>query len=335
MTAFGWQGTRSVADWLLAEPYRFDFFQAVRILEILRGGDSPGSGTDPASESVRFRSRVGLDFPASEIQQISVPKKPGPVEMTVNFMGLAGAFGPMAIPDTESLLERIRVKDFAMRDFLDIFNHRLLSLMYQVRKVHRVALTRKSPDETPVARYLFSLFGLGLPELRDRLPGVDDRALLYSAGILSQHPRSAAGLACLLARHFGVETRVVQLYGKWRDLAPDQWTRIGVDGQHQVLGDSAAVGTRVWDQQGAFEVRLGPLTFVQFQEFVEGGAAHAPLCALTRFFAGQEFDFAFRLILRAGEVPALKLGSARLGRTSWLTARPLTADDSQVRIQPA
>ena len=336
MRAFGWQGNRSVADWLVAEPYRFDFFQAVRILELIRGGVSPGSGSEVAKESVRFRSRVGLDFPASEIQQITVPSTAsGQAEMTVNFLGLAGAFGPMAPPDTESLLERIRAKDYAMRDFLDIFNHRLLSLMYQVRKVHRVALTTASPEQTPMARYLYSLFGLGLAELRDRLEGVDDRALLYSAGILSHHPRSAAGLGCLLARHFGVSVQVVQLMGKWRDLAPDQWTRIGAGGQHRRLGDSAAAGTRVWDQQGTFEVRMGPLSFAQFNDFLEGGSAYAPLCAMTRFYTGPEFDFTFRLVLQAADVPPLRLGVGRLGRTSWLTKVPSAADDSQVRIRPA
>ncbi len=336
MAAFGWQGERSVEEWLFAEPYRFDFFQAVRLLETLRPeAESPGQGSEPEREAVRFRSRVALDFPASEVQQI-VPavEADAPAEMTVNFMGLAGAFGPLAIPDTELLLERIRSRDFAARDFLDTFNHRLVSLMYQARKMHRPALTTQAPGQTPVARYLYSFFGLGLAPLRGRMR-IPDRALLYTAGILSQHPRSAVGLERLLACHFQVNVRVRQLVGRWRPLEPSEWTRMGkVRGRNQVLGMSASIGTRIWDQQGSFLVQLGPLTQAQFFDFLPSGTAYPPLCELTRFYAGPEFEFAFRLTLQAAAVPETRLGQARLGWTSWLKTRPFASDDSQVRLGP-
>jgi type VI secretion system protein ImpH len=335
MAAFGWQGERSLEDWLFAEPYRFDFFQAVRLLECLRPeSESPGHGSEPEREAVRFRSRVGLDFPASEVQQIiRAAEADSPAEMTVNFMGLAGAFGPLAMPDTELLLERIRSRDFAARDFLDTFNHRLVSLMYQVRKMHRLALTTETPDKTPVARYLYSFFGLGLAALRGRMR-IPDRALLYTAGILSQQPRSAGGLERLLACHFRVNVRVQQLVGRWRPLEPGEWTRIGkARGRNHVLGTGASIGTRVWDQQGSFLVALGPLTQTEFLDFLPSGTAYGPLCELTRFYAGQEFEFAFRLTLEAAAVPETRLGQSRLGWTSWLKTGPFASDDSQVRLR--
>ncbi|HEV2446919.1 MAG TPA: type VI secretion system baseplate subunit TssG [Candidatus Sulfopaludibacter sp.] len=343
MTTFGWRTQRSVEEWLFAEPYRFDFFQAVRLLEILRRDAAPpGEGFDPEKEAVRFHSRFGLDFPASEVQQIAPPATPGaPAEMTVNFMGLAGAFGPLPMPDTEMLLERARGKDFAMRDFLDIFNHRLVSLMYQVRKLHRLALTRQAPEETRTARYLYSFFGAGLSELRRglRTPAPN---LLFCSGILSQQPRSAVGLERLLAHHFQMGVKVRQLVGRWRSLEPDQWSRIGSRGRNQRLGSGVVVGTRVWDQQGAFRVELGPLHFGQLLDllppakaFRSQGKAYPALCELTRFYAGPEFEFQFRLTLRAAEVPASKLGAAQLGWTSWLKTRESTGDDSQVRLGPA
>src|ERR1041384_5523440 len=120
MAPFGWKTNRSVEEWLYAEPYRFDFFQAVRILELLHpDAVSAGQGSEPEKEAVRFRSRVGLDFPASEVQEISRPARPGePSGMTINFLGVAGAFGPLTHSDTELLMERIRAKDYTMRDFL-------------------------------------------------------------------------------------------------------------------------------------------------------------------------------------------------------------------------
>jgi type VI secretion system protein ImpH len=336
MSAFGWQRERSVEEWLFAEPYRFDFFQAVHLLEMLhREALSPGEGTEAASEAVRFQSRVGLDFPASEIQQLSpAPSRGMPAEMTVNFMGLAGAFGPLAMPDTELLLDRAREKNFALRDFLDIFNHRLVSLMYQVRRLHRLALTAQHPAETQVAHYLYSFFGLGLPALQNRMR-VADRALLRTAGILSQQPRSGVGLERLLSSHFRVNVSVRQLVGRWRLLESTEWTVIGKAGRNQTLGNGPVLGTRIWDQQGSFEVRLGPLRDSEFLDFLPSGTAYRPLCELTRFYAGQEFEFAFRLKVEAAAVPETRLGRSKLGWTSWLKTRPLLRDDSQVCLHPA
>jgi type VI secretion system protein ImpH len=331
MAGFGWQREKSVRDWLLAEPYRFDFYQAVRLLEIVAPeAASPGESSEPEKEAVRFLSRVGLDFPASDIQQIAPTSPP---QMTVNFLGLAGSQGPLPGPDTERIIERVWHKDLAMRDFLDIFNHRLVSLLYRVRKLHRVGLSARTPNETPIARYLYSAFGLGLSPLRNRLPTCDP-ALLHFSGILAQQPRSSVGLERLLTDQFQVRMIVKQFVGVWRTLEPDQWTKIGRAGRNQVLGQTAVAGTRVWDQQGRFEVQLGPMKFARFLDFLPLRRGWAPLCALTRFYAGQQFDFSFRLVLKREDVPQTHLGKSRLGWTSWLKTAPFTADDSQVRLYP-
>ena len=123
MATYGWRSGRSVEEFLFAEGHRFDFFQAVRLLEwLLPAAPSVGEGADPAREAVRFRCRVGLDFPATDLSEIRRANGRGhPAEMLVNFMGLAGCFGPLPAPFTEWLLERARQGDTAFRDFLDIW----------------------------------------------------------------------------------------------------------------------------------------------------------------------------------------------------------------------
>src|SRR6185369_10791336 len=126
---YGWGKNTAVEDGLFAEGHRFDFFQAVRLLEIIHttSGEhftSPAQGADPAKEIVHFRSAVKLDFPVRD-----QPK--APAEMSVNFLGLAGCLGALEIPSTELVLQRESHKDTALKDFLDIFNHRLVSLLYR------------------------------------------------------------------------------------------------------------------------------------------------------------------------------------------------------------
>jgi len=206
--------------------------------------------------------------------------------------------------------------------------------MYRVRKMHHPALSGRSPDELPVSTYLYSLFGLGLRSLQGRMP-VNDRALLFYAGILSQTKRSASGLATILADYFRVPADIGQLVGGWRHLDREHWTMLGVSGQNCVLGENSVAGTRVWEQHGRFEIRLGPMSYRQFENFLPNGSAYAPLCGIARFYASREFDFTVRLALLAAEVPGCHLGKTSLGWNSWLKSRPFIKDDSQVVLTAA
>lgn len=363
MAAYGWGKESAVEDWLYAEGYRFDFFQAVRLLEQAHSSEvSVGEGAEPGKEAVRFKSAVSLDFPASDIAAINRSGSNGnesPADMIVNLMGLAGCLGPLPMPSTELILERVAQKDTAFRDFLDIFNHRLVSLLYRIRKLHRVGLDLSAtPGHDRISEYLYSVMGMGTPGLRGRLQ-VRDRALLFYAGLLGQQPRSMVGLEYILADYFQLGGDVArinspgpagrpaedfklkvkghQFRGQWHKLEESQWTRIGSGGQNQTLGeDTVVLGTNVWDQHARFEINLGPLTFDQFIDFLPIGWGFGPLCDLTRFYAGDEFDFSFRLTLKAAEIPESRLGTEngpRLGWTSWLKTKEWERDDSQVRIK--
>jgi type VI secretion system protein ImpH len=386
MGAYGWGKNHPVIDWLWEEGYRFDFFQAVRLLEIyfspeksfqdgglelddeagiaaLSSGETANASLpavrkkgEARKDFVRFKSSVRLNFPTSDIDEVKLEElKPGSrlvAEMTVNLMGLAGALGPLDMPTTELIIERLSKRDTGLKDFLDIFNHRLISLLYRIRKTHRIGLENEPPGQDKISRYLYSIIGLGTDGLMGRMQ-VRDRSLLYYAGLLGQQPRSLVGLERILADYFKIEVKGHQFVGQWYDLEESQWTRIGVTGQNQVLGsDPVVLGTRVWDQQAKIEIRLGPLTLQQFLTFIPTGWGFRSLCDLTRFYLGDTLDVSFRLVLKGEEVPPPVLGMVdepRLGWTSWLTPLPLhtgrashsgahhfplkkVKDDSQVEI---
>ena len=126
-----------VEEKLRREPFSFDFFQAVRLLEkVLPQRTSVGKFAHPATEVARFAAHPSLAFPASQIQGMEWPDD-GPVEMTVNFMGLTGPQGVLPNPYTSLIIERLRASDTTLRDFLDIFNHRIISLFYRAWRKYR------------------------------------------------------------------------------------------------------------------------------------------------------------------------------------------------------
>jgi type VI secretion system ImpH/TssG family protein len=228
------------------------------------------------------------------------------------------------------IIERAAKKDSALKDFLDIFNHRLISLLYRIRKMHRIGLEDEPPGQDKISKYLFSLIGLGTDGMKGRMQ-IRDRSLLHYAGLFSQQPRSIVGLELILSDYFQIKVKGHQFVGQWCELDEAQWTRIGeVSGQNHVLGQGAVVvGTRVWDQQSKIELRLGPLSFPQFLNLIPTGWGYRALCDLTRFYLGDTIDVSFRLVLKGEEVPLPMLGmidEPLLGWTSWLTVHHPPSD---------
>ena len=300
-----------------------------------------GQVVTPAREVVRFRTRISLMFPPSEIHDLrrgaeAEDEGPGaPPQMEVAFMGLTGPLGVLPPAYTELLIERLRAKDRTLSEFLDLFNHRLISFFYRAWEKYRfpVAYERgagRSGDQFTSG--LFALIGMGTRGLRGRL-GIGDESLLAYGGLIAQQPHSAISLAAVIGDYFGVPARVEQFFGQWLKLDDESRSRLGRDNSQ--LGFSTVIGSRVWDTQSKFRLKLGPLTYQEFFAFLPVGSAFRPVQELTRLLAGLEFDFDLQLKLKAAEVPGTELTTqaARqpmLGWNSWLKTRPFAADDEQV-----
>ena len=322
---------------LYTEAYRFDFFQAVRLLERLEPQREPvGVAGPPAQEVVRFRTRVSLEFPASQIYDLT-PHDDGPPRLTVAFFGMAGALGVLPHAYTELLIERTRRQDQALWEFLDLFHHRLISFFYRAWEKYRFPIAYERSRRDPFTAYLFDLIGLGTKGLSGRMRLPDQGLLLY-AGLIAQKPHSAAGIASILGHYFAVPARIKQFSSQWLTL--DRTYRASLGSANSDLGVSLVVGERVRDRQSKFRVRLGPMSLERYLSFLPGGASFPALADLTRFLAGLELDFDVQLVLTAAEAPDCVLSSRAktppmLGWTTWMKTRPLSEDASPVVLSVA
>ncbi len=315
------------------EPFRFRFFQAVRLLgRLFPGRESVGRFVDPESEVVRFRARQSTSFPAGELHDIdwstTTPR------LTVNFMGLTGSSGVLPLAYTEMVMERVRARDTALRDFLDIFNHRLISLFYRAWQKYRSAGEYEVGCQDPLTERLLDLVGLGTPGLRRRQT-VPDEALMFYSGLLAQHPRSAMALQQILSDYFDVPAEVVQFVGAWYRLDCNSVTRLD-DSRNaaQCLGGGAVIGEEVWEQQAGVCIRLGPLSLQRYLDFLPDGVAYEPLRSLVRFYFNDELDFHLQLVLHREQTPTLELGAEgptapRLGWLAWVKNAPLNRDPGE------
>jgi len=259
--------------------------------------------------------------------------------MVVNFMGLTGPLGVLPLYYTQQVIERTRARDTAARDFLDLFNHRMLSLFYQAWEKYRVAVQYERGGYDRLSQYLRDLIGLGTKGLQRRQAVADD-ALIYYAGLLGQRPRSAQALQQLLEDYFGVPVAVEQFAGAWFALERSNqcWLEERRDASER-LGWGAVVGDEVFDEQSRARVRLGPLTLAQYSDFLPTGTAYQPLRGLLRFFS-DEVDFEVQLVLKREEVPPCELGAEDetapvLGWVTWVKTVGMARDPGDTVLRQA
>jgi type VI secretion system protein ImpH len=304
-------------------PQRFEFFQAVRLIERLLPDRAPvGRFVSPDKEVMRFTTHNAFPFPASQINQI-IWDGEVPV-LVVNFMGLTGPMGVLPLYYTELIRDRIRNKDHALERFFDMFNHRMISLFYQAWEKYRFTLAYERGERDKFSHHLMDLIGIGSSKLDNRLKVRDD-SLLYYGGLLALRPRSAAALQRIIEDYFEVAVEIEQFTGAWYRLdAKDLCVFDKASTESEQLGGGAIVGDEIWHQQSGVRLHLGPMPLEQYLDFLPAGTAYAPLQSLAKFAGRGELDFEVRLILKQEDVPACELGGApRLGWTSWAKTQPM------------
>ncbi|MGI8883551.1 MAG: type VI secretion system baseplate subunit TssG [Pyrinomonadaceae bacterium] len=324
---------------LFDEPYKFEFFQAVRLLErIFPERSAVTRSVTPLNEVVRFRSNASLRFPPSEIYDITETydefSDKTKMEMFVNFMGMLGIVGVLPVHYTELAVERARYGDITMWSFLDIFSHRAVSMFFRAWEKYRFPVQYERGNDDFTA-YLYDFLGLGTTGLRGRM-NLDDEGLLPYGGLILQKPHSTSALEQILEDYFQVKAKIQQFSGQWLSLDEESITRLGK--ANSALGVTAIAGTRIWDYQSKFRVVLGSLKFIEFQAFLPNGTAYKPLLSIIRFMTGEELDFEVQLKLKAKEVPSTILTTRAkrrpmLGWTSFLKTKPFEQDDEQVILQ--
>jgi type VI secretion system protein ImpH len=313
--------------------YSFRFFQAVRLLQRIAPERAlVGRFGHPADEVVRFGANPDLAFPAGDIQDLELPRDSERWKMMVNFMGLVGHMGVLPHHYSLEVMERNRARDFALRDFLDLFHHRLVALFYRAWERYRFYVPWERGEEDRVTAHLFDLIGLGNAGAREALD-IEPESLLGYVGLLGPHQRSAAALQQLLEDYFEVPVEVEQFVGAWYDMTGVAQCQLDDEETDSAtrLGFGALVGDEVWDPNARARIVVGPVPMIRYRDFLPTGSAYRAMRAITRFFADDQIEFELRLILEKEEVPPVMLGAdgvAPLGWSTWLRSAPFQKDAS-------
>lgn len=347
----------AVIERLFQEPYRFEYFQAVRLLELWlkrRGAAAQGA----VAHFLRFQNSTSLAFPASQLEAVDTEPRglasdagslgaalaSGTlkyVRITPAFMGLAGSAGVLPAHYTEQVAAHLLYqKDDGPRAFLDTFSNRSLALFYEAWRKYRLELKYQLDGSDSFLPLLLSLAGLGSSTLRQRFANamggaVLDESIGHFAAAIRHRPASAIQIARVLSAYFGQPVKAEQFIGCWYDVPPAQQTVLG--GANAGLGAGAMVGARVWQRDLRLRLVVGPLDGASFGAFLPGGMAARALKSMVNMFTGVSLEYEVELVLLASHVQgvALDAGQAarRLGWDTYLVAGPQTDDRRDVRYE--
>ncbi len=290
-----------VAQTLGERPARLDAAEAISAIQRALSYAVPvGTAASPASEAIRFRASSDLAFHTADVAALRLVTDHDGVariELTTAFLGLLGSSSPLPSYYTELVM---RDEDHGiLRDFFDLFHHRLLSLYHRAATRYRLA-----PGDFDLVADL-----AGLPT--DGAISTD--AFIGGVGLLVPQPASAANLEFVITRWFSkpdapVPVNVDQCQATWAELATGEQCRLGR--ANSGLGGDCMVGSRVLTRTTAFAVRIGPVDIATWRRFLPQGDARAELAAVIRPFNHQRLDAQVEICIDALDLPPAPLGSS-------------------------
>lgn len=287
--------------------------ELLRVVEAHARGATPLGGSGPVrGEPVRLRGQLSLGFPVRDVAQVDTVTDEGQERprLDVAFLTLYGPDSPLPTSDTVRLLQA-DPDDTRARDFLDVINHRLLSVLYRAWARSRPGTGGEAWASTPAGQLLSALV-----DPIGRGASAWTRADLRHGG-----RRSAQGLARRLQALLpGRPVRVEPCVPQRVPIPADQRCRLGVGATR--LGEDCVVGGSTWDATGRFRVHLGPLDRADFEALSPGSPLHRTITELVDGWTSTRLSWRLRVTLRGDAASPARLGAEgagrRLGVDTWL-----------------
>jgi type VI secretion system protein ImpH len=355
-----WRTGEPLASRLRSRPASFDFYQWVRLASwptrAVATTDVAVRGARLVGPQLRFRGEMSAAFPGSEISsgpslfdaRRGVQKRR--TELFVSNFVLSGVLGPLPDSFAEWVRQRLTERDPAMAEFLDIFNHRVSTLRYELKAASVAAFDALRPEQTHYAEAVGALMGLAAFEgdgagiLSQRVP-IPKRALLALAGLVIDGRKSAAVATVILGVYLQSTVKIEELVGAWRQIEPRDQTRLG---QRRLI-DTAPLGRRIWVNHAAVGLTIGPVNYARLCTLLVNcvkssddtkddrfGAGYLGLASMLLYLFDRHVDVVVTLIVEEAGIPPALLwrprrvagfGSSyglRLGQTAWLRGTPKT-----------
>ncbi|AUM14349.1 type VI secretion system baseplate subunit TssG [Ketobacter alkanivorans] len=272
----------------LEQVREYSFFQ---LNALLRQFCEIYNQTNEQGLALRYRALASLGFPASDIESggwLGEADKQF-IELTVSFMGLYGPASPLPVYYTERVLQSSDPRH-PSRDLMDLFNHRLISLLQNCWEKYRYYIQYGADGADHYSRWLLSLAGLDQALLTDQAT-LKWYRLLPFAGLLARGNGSADVITKVIANYFKIAVVEVEPWVPRVMAVPEcQCNEMGKTNAR--LGDDLIMGDTIQDSSSKFLLHLRSLSPNQYRLFLPGTSGFRELVELVQYLikGAQDYD---------------------------------------------
>lgn len=309
---------------------KMNFYRFCQLLEQITSNKHTIGITDsPVSDPIRFAPTVERSFPAGELKCIERSDySERPATVRTRFLGLYGV---------DSNLPSILSDDISMQmdgyegitDFLDIFNHRILTQFYRIWLKYHYPASFLYGGEDPVSKCLIGLTGLGIKGTEVQIESPTSRFLAL-LGLITQRTRPAEGIEGMIRIVVpNCQVSVQEFYPIW--VSVTERSRL-LERQTQLDG-SSILGRHFRDSTQTVRIRITPNSHDDIISFLPDGQFYQDIMALLRFYLGYRVDAQLELKIERNNMPITRLRTtrSRLGQTSSLI-NPFAKDNPKEDI---
>ena len=299
-------------------PGAWNFFQAVRRIECSdKNNPRIGDSVSPDMEAVRFGQCPTLAFTPNDVHSYRHNSVKQAADMEVNCFGVLGSNGAIPLFLTEYIYQRGKHhNDFSLIDFVNMFQHRMTSFLYKAWAIFEPAVSADRDDDDYYLDIFKSLSGCNYSSYENR-GGVDTASEAYYGGFLAKNIHSRGSLVFLLNDYFNVPVKLEELLGDWKEIDQNYLCSFGSSPEVSSLGEGMVMGEKYWDCKKKFRIKLGPMSYEKYLEFLPGRAAFKHLVTWVKKFNHSNFEWDLQLVLEAEGVKPCGKGTL-MGYTGWM-----------------
>ncbi|PHI31683.1 type VI secretion system baseplate subunit TssG [Budvicia aquatica] len=305
-------------------PEKYNFYQLLELIYKNEGKqDYLDKELSPDDELICFSASGSLAFPHSDLTSL-YQNDDGRFHLAINFLGLQGSQSPLPGFYLEPLAWEYSQDEAGLNNFLDLFNHRDVTLLHRIWRKYRYYISFKDRGNDPFSQRMFALVGLEKAAIRGTL-NVNHTKMLAYAGMLSGTSRSQEVLSGIIAHCFDLsDVNINPLQPRIVPIPEDQQTNLGISNSQ--LGDTFVIGDYLHDCSSKFTLCLGNLSIKRYLSFLPTGDNYQPLKNFVSFILRDQFAFDITLSLASDQITTMNLSddvSCLLGWTSFIGEVPV------------
>ncbi|MGV7963433.1 type VI secretion system baseplate subunit TssG [Photorhabdus tasmaniensis] len=304
---------------------KYNFYQLVELLNQLAvAWEKTGQTDRPDREAISFKSSASLAFATRDIVSVKRTEQ-GRFKVEVSFLGLHGSQSPMPGYYLDSLAWEEAQNENRLTDFLNIFNHRSIVMLYQIWRKYRYYICFDKNGMDDFSQRMFSLVGLGSDVNRAHL-NINHSKMLAYAGMLASPSRSPEVIRSLVSHCFDLQDVTVHGWQLRKVTIPlSQQNRLGqqltADGEKKkkmsILSENFTIGSWVKGYNSKFMLCINELSREHFLSFLPDGKNFLPLVMFICFVLRDQLAWDLRLGLAENQAGGMVLGTKQNNNLGW------------------